>query len=263
MPAAPGRPFASCCSPMGAKRCLFHARSPGSQPLSPLPSKPLPPGQNEQVRIALGRPPLGRGLRILSMDGGGMKGMAMVELLRQVRRSRAPHAQCPARPQALRFRRGAFARRARPARCPRALPSRAPTSAPRPRCRQIERRAGRPIWQLFDVIGGTSTGALLAVALVGPGRRAGPRACDALPSPHGALQARPRGLRAPRVLTAHPASTPGHAAPQPGRLQRHLHHAGPQGGRGSCWGGFWARCLITAPACRPPPRLPPRTVLQA
>lgn len=31
--------------------------------------------------------------------------------------------------------------------------------------RQIERRAGRPIWQLFDVIAGTSTGALLAVAL--------------------------------------------------------------------------------------------------
>ncbi|GBF89188.1 phospholipase A [Raphidocelis subcapitata] len=72
-------------------------------------------GQNEQVRIALGRPPigrLGRGVRILAMDGGGMKGMAMVELLRQ-----------------------------------------------------IERRAGRPIWQLFDVIGGTSTGALLAIAV--------------------------------------------------------------------------------------------------
>jgi hypothetical protein len=32
---------------------------------------------------------------------------------------------------------------------------------------QIERRAGRPIWELFDVIGGTSTGALLAIALVG------------------------------------------------------------------------------------------------
>ncbi|KAI8470882.1 MAG: hypothetical protein J3K34DRAFT_520933 [Monoraphidium minutum] len=72
-------------------------------------------GRNEQVRVALGRPPigrLGRGVRVLAMDGGGMKGMAMVELLRQ-----------------------------------------------------IERRAGRPIWQLFDVIGGTSTGALLAVAL--------------------------------------------------------------------------------------------------
>jgi patatin-like phospholipase/acyl hydrolase len=45
------------------------------------------------------------------MDGGGMKGMAMVELLRQ-----------------------------------------------------LERRAGAPIWSLFDVIGGTSTGGLLAVA---------------------------------------------------------------------------------------------------
>lgn len=32
--------------------------------------------------------------------------------------------------------------------------------------RQIERRAGgRPIWELFDVICGTSTGGLLAVAL--------------------------------------------------------------------------------------------------
>jgi hypothetical protein len=72
----------------------------------------LPAGQNEQVRIALGQPPVrGRGLRVLAMDGGGMKGMAMVELLRQ-----------------------------------------------------LERRAGAPIWSLFDVIGGTSTGGLLAVA---------------------------------------------------------------------------------------------------
>lgn len=31
--------------------------------------------------------------------------------------------------------------------------------------RQLERRAGAPIWTLFDVIGGTSTGGLLAVAL--------------------------------------------------------------------------------------------------
>jgi hypothetical protein len=31
-------------------------------------------GQNEQVRIALGQPPIrGRGLRVLAMDGGGMK----------------------------------------------------------------------------------------------------------------------------------------------------------------------------------------------
>ncbi|KAF6264631.1 hypothetical protein COO60DRAFT_1457519 [Scenedesmus sp. NREL 46B-D3] len=68
--------------------------------------------QNEQVRIALGQSPIrGRGLRVLAMDGGGMKGMAMVELLRQ-----------------------------------------------------LERRAGAPIWSLFDVIGGTSTGGLLAVA---------------------------------------------------------------------------------------------------
>lgn len=31
--------------------------------------------------------------------------------------------------------------------------------------RQLERRAGAPIWTLFDVIGGTSTGGLLAVCL--------------------------------------------------------------------------------------------------
>ncbi|WIA33114.1 hypothetical protein OEZ86_006267 [Tetradesmus obliquus] len=69
-------------------------------------------GQNEQVRIALGDPPIrGRGLRVLAMDGGGMKGLALVELLRQ-----------------------------------------------------LQRRAGAPIWSLFDVIGGTSTGGLLAVA---------------------------------------------------------------------------------------------------
>jgi hypothetical protein len=82
------------------------------QPVCSLLSLLLPAGQNEQVRIALGQPPVrGRGLRVLAMDGGGMKGMAMVELLRQ-----------------------------------------------------LERRAGAPIWSLFDVIGGTSTGGLLAVA---------------------------------------------------------------------------------------------------
>ena len=72
-------------------------------------------GQNEQVRIALGRPPpgrLGRGVRILALDGGGMRGAALVEHMRQ-----------------------------------------------------IERRCGRPVHELFDVIGGTSTGALLAVAV--------------------------------------------------------------------------------------------------
>ncbi len=73
----------------------------------------LSTGQNEQVRIALHQKPItGRGVRILAMDGGGMKGMTIVELLRN-----------------------------------------------------IERRAGKPIHELFDVIGGTSTGGLLAVAM--------------------------------------------------------------------------------------------------
>jgi patatin-like phospholipase/acyl hydrolase len=65
------------------------------------------------VRIALGLPPIrGRGLRILAMDGGGMKGMAMVEILKH-----------------------------------------------------LEAVGGKRIWELFDVIGGTSTGALLGMAV--------------------------------------------------------------------------------------------------
>jgi predicted acylesterase/phospholipase RssA len=70
-------------------------------------------GDISGVSRAVGRPlPQGRGLRILSLDGGGMKGMAAVRLLRQ-----------------------------------------------------LELRTGRPIHSLFDLICGTSTGALLAVAL--------------------------------------------------------------------------------------------------
>ncbi|KAG7672162.1 hypothetical protein KSW81_005044 [Nannochloris sp. 'desiccata'] len=70
-------------------------------------------GDVSGVSRAVGRPlPQGRGLRILSMDGGGMKGMATVRLLRQ-----------------------------------------------------LELRTGRPIHSLFDLIVGTSTGGLLAVAL--------------------------------------------------------------------------------------------------
>ncbi len=56
--------------------------------------------------MALGVPPIrGRGIRVLAMDGGGMKGLALVDLLRA-----------------------------------------------------IEQRAGAPLWQLFDIVGGTSTG---------------------------------------------------------------------------------------------------------
>ena len=71
-------------------------------------------GDIPAVTRAVGRrsPPKGRGLRILSMDGGGMKGMATVRLLRE-----------------------------------------------------LESCTGRPIHSLFDLIVGTSTGGLLAVAL--------------------------------------------------------------------------------------------------
>ncbi|KAL4431288.1 hypothetical protein ABPG75_006544 [Micractinium tetrahymenae] len=70
-------------------------------------------GENELVWRAVGRPPIqGRGVRILSMDGGGMKGMATVRLLRE-----------------------------------------------------LERHTGKRIHELFDLVVGTSTGGLLAVAL--------------------------------------------------------------------------------------------------
>jgi len=39
------------------------------------------------VRQALREPPIeGRGLRVLAMDGGGMKGLAMVQILRALER---------------------------------------------------------------------------------------------------------------------------------------------------------------------------------
>ncbi|KAK9839624.1 hypothetical protein WJX81_001442 [Elliptochloris bilobata] len=70
-------------------------------------------GEGEAVRRAVGRPLLaGRGVRVLSMDGGGMKGIAMIRLLRQ-----------------------------------------------------LEQRTGRRIHELFDLVAGTSTGGILAVAL--------------------------------------------------------------------------------------------------
>jgi hypothetical protein len=70
-------------------------------------------GTIDDVFRAVGRSlPENRGLRILSMDGGGMKGMATVKLLRA-----------------------------------------------------LQQRTGRPIHTLFDLIVGTSTGGLLAVAM--------------------------------------------------------------------------------------------------
>ncbi|KAL4853631.1 Phospholipase A I [Chlorella vulgaris] len=70
-------------------------------------------GENELVRQAVGKTPIqGRGLRILSLDGGGMKGLATVRLLAE-----------------------------------------------------LERHTGKRIHEMFDLIVGTSTGGLLAVAL--------------------------------------------------------------------------------------------------
>jgi hypothetical protein len=68
-------------------------------------------GQNDLVDAAIGKRPIsGRGLRVLALDGGGMKGMAEVCILRA-----------------------------------------------------IEARTGHRIHELFDVIGGTSTGCMLAM----------------------------------------------------------------------------------------------------
>ncbi|XP_042422913.1 phospholipase A I-like isoform X1 [Zingiber officinale] len=70
-------------------------------------------GENENLRRAIkGRPVGKQGLRILSMDGGGMKGLATVQMLKQ-----------------------------------------------------IEQGTGKRIHEMFDLICGTSTGGMLAVAL--------------------------------------------------------------------------------------------------
>lgn len=70
-------------------------------------------GENESLRRAIkGRPVAKQGLRILTMDGGGMKGLATVQMLRE-----------------------------------------------------IEKGTGRQMHEMFDLICGTSTGGMLAVAL--------------------------------------------------------------------------------------------------
>ncbi|KAF7000690.1 hypothetical protein CFC21_016542, partial [Triticum aestivum] len=70
-------------------------------------------GENENLRRAIrGRPVAKKGLRILSMDGGGMKGLATVQMLKQ-----------------------------------------------------IEQGTGKRIHEMFDLICGTSTGGMLAMAL--------------------------------------------------------------------------------------------------
>lgn len=70
-------------------------------------------GENENLRRAIrGRQVPKQGLRILSMDGGGMKGLATVKILKE-----------------------------------------------------IEKGTGKRIHELFDLICGTSTGGMLAVAL--------------------------------------------------------------------------------------------------
>ncbi|KAJ3670425.1 hypothetical protein LUZ60_010749 [Juncus effusus] len=70
-------------------------------------------GENENLRRATKARPIGKqGLRILSMDGGGMKGLATVQILKQ-----------------------------------------------------IEKGTGKRIHEMFDLICGTSTGGMLAIAL--------------------------------------------------------------------------------------------------
>ena len=70
-------------------------------------------GEHDAVDAILGRPPRdNRGIRILAIDGGGMKGLAAVKMLQE-----------------------------------------------------LENKTGRRIWDLFDLIGGTSSGAMLAVSL--------------------------------------------------------------------------------------------------
>lgn len=70
-------------------------------------------GENENLRRATrGRQVGKKGLRILSMDGGGMKGLATVQVLKE-----------------------------------------------------IEKGTGKRIHELFDLICGTSTGGMLAIAL--------------------------------------------------------------------------------------------------
>jgi predicted acylesterase/phospholipase RssA len=70
-------------------------------------------GENEILRRSIkGRQVPKQGLRILTMDGGGMKGLATVQILKE-----------------------------------------------------IEKGSGKPIHELFDLICGTSTGGMLAIAL--------------------------------------------------------------------------------------------------
>ena len=130
-------------------------------------------GEGEAVRRAVGRPPLaGRGVRVLSMDGGGMKvggrfrGIRVcirvyfwfqtVTHLLECRRRTGPQASC----------------------CPDCWPAQVRQADPVSvlRCaaqgiamirllRQLEQRTGRRIHELFDLVAGTSTGGILAVAL--------------------------------------------------------------------------------------------------
>ena len=73
-----------------------------------------PAGETDCVQQALAARPVGpRGVRILCLDGGGMRGLALVQMLRE-----------------------------------------------------LERRTGRRVRDMFDLVAGTSTGGMIAAALI-------------------------------------------------------------------------------------------------